>query len=376
MSFQTMRLIIELTLSLHFFIRCRVAFGGGWWQLPVLLWLVIMIVPQTLQGLDVLPEPVMGILLKIWPVWAGYLILFLVAALGLDLLRLLAGLAGAASGHSWWSSLAAKRAVPAALALSAVIAVYSYYTAYNPSLKHVVFQTGKLPEDVDSLRIVQLTDVHLSSLIVHDDLKKMTDLAISAKPDILVVTGDLVDTDMRGRDSEAALLAAVKPRYGSYAVMGNHEYYRGVENSLGFMEKAGLNVLRGEGLEAGGIIVAGVDDEAFRNSLSVEPVRMLRDWYSSGLFVLFLKHRPSPIPGTSGFYDLQLSGHTHGGQMWPGHILIKKVNGYLSGLYRDPGGKSFIYTSNGSGFWGMPLRFLAPPEVTLIELVRKEPEKI
>ncbi len=368
MSFHTMRLIVEIGFSLHFFIRCRTAFGGGWWQLALLFWLIVMIVP--LEGF--LPEYLAGFS-KLQPIWIGSLVLFTAAALGLDVLRLLTGLSGALSGHSWWPLLAAKRAVPLALLATLAIVAHSCYMARNPGLKHIVIESDKLPEDVDSLRIVQLSDLHLGPQIGLDDLKKTAALVREAKPDILVATGDVVDANLSEREAEAALLASLKPRYGFYAVLGNHEFYRGLDNSLEFMEKAGMTLLRGRGIETGGIAVVGIDDEAVRSSLSADPVRLLRHWRDSGLFVLFMKHRPRPAPGTAGLYDLQLSGHTHGGQMWPGHLLISRANGhYLSGLYENPETKSAVYVSRGSGFWGIPLRFLAPPEVTLIELVRKE----
>lgn len=366
MSFHTMRLLIEIAFSLHFFLRCRFAFGGGWWQAPVLLCLIVVLLPG-----EVMPG-FMGGLLKFQPVWIGSLVLFTVAALGLDIARLLAGLAGALTRHSWWPLLSAKRAVPAAIVLTVGIVLYANYMARNPGLQHIVIQTRKLPEDVQSLRVVQLSDVHLGSLIDVDDLKKVVTLAAEAKPDMVVMTGDLVDDDMSARQADAALLATLAPRYGMYAVLGNHEYHSGLENSLRFIERAGFKLLRGEAVETGGIVVAGIDDESLRHSLSVEPVRLLREWQDSGLFVLSLKHRPSPPPGADGLYDLQLSGHTHGGQMWPGHFLIRWANShYLSGLYE----KSGVYVSRGSGFWGMPLRFLAPPEVTLIELVREREEQ-
>ncbi len=378
MSFHVMRLMMELILNAHLFLRCRAAFGWGWQLIPLFLWILLMLNPGGLFP-NSLP-----FVFKVKPLWTPALLLFLTAALGLDLLRLLLGLAGLVSGHSWWSLLAARRAVPLALVLTVIVGAHSCYMARRPSLKHVVVYSDKLPEDVDSIRIAQLSDAHLSDLIGLEDLKRMAALISEARPDILVATGDIVDGDMRGRDEEAALLASLSPRYGSYAVFGNHERYAGLVNSarfgnlngavspLNFLEKAGFTILRGRAVEAGGIVVAGFDDESIRATKSADAVRLLRECQKAGLFVLLLKHRPKPVPGTEGLYDLQLSGHTHGGQIWPGHFMVKAANnGYLYGLHPGGKGEGAVYVSRGSGFWGMPMRFLAPPEVNLIEIVRK-----
>jgi predicted MPP superfamily phosphohydrolase len=369
-----MRLMLEAALSLHFFLRCRAAFGGGWWQVPAVAGLVILAAPQISRARP-WPDAAWGeFLAAAAPLWSGVLVLFLVAAVGLDLVRLLTGLAGWLGGRSWWGLLAAKRAVPLALILTLALAVHAHYMAYHPRLARVEVAAAKLPEGVESLRVVQLSDVHLSGLIDLDDLRRLTDLVTEARPDILVVTGDLVDMDMSRRQGEAELLAAFKPRYGAFAVMGNHELYAGEANAEAFIRAAGLRLLRGEAETAGGIVVAGIDDENFGGRSDRLPAgQLLGQFQDDGRFVLFLKHRPTLAPGTAGLFDLQLSGHTHGGQIWPGHFVVKRVNGVLSGLHEAPGGRGAVYTSRGAGFWGIPLRFLAPPEVTLIELVRVPP---
>ena len=383
MSFYLMRTIIEVSLSLHFFLRLKAGFVGFFWQLPVLLWLALTLSPHYLQKwLSHYPPAIDKYLAQVTPalnefqssvtpMWMGFLIIFTVTCLGLDVIRLTAGLVGQIADKSWWGFLPAKKAVPVALIMGLAFSVHAYYSAYHPRLVRVEFPTAKLPAGVDSLRIVQLTDVHLSDLITLKDLKRVAALVREAKPDILVVTGDLVDTDMRQRGEEAALLASVRPRYGTFGVYGNHERYRGEANSRDFYRQAGIKVLRGEAVSAGGIIVAGMDDEAFDvNGGRTPPGKLLRQFNRDQRFILFLKHRPNLAPGTAGLFDLQLSGHTHGGQIWPGHLIIKKVNGALHGLDYDGLSKSAVYTSRGSGFWGLPMRFLAPPEVTLIELVR------
>lgn len=368
MSWQMMRFLVEVGFGLHLFVRLRVAFGGGWWQAPVLGWMGLMLLPLLFMRRGLIPAPLLELLLWLWPVWMGFLLLFTFSILSLDFIRLAGGLAGSLAGKSWWGALAARRAVPAALVLAALLCAHSAYMAYHPRLVKVEFSTGRLPDGVKSLRLVQISDVHLSRFIGHGQLKRITDLVASAGPDILLVTGDLVDTDMSRRADDAALLAGIKTSYGAFAVLGNHEWYAGQSNSVKFHQLAGLRLLRGEAVEAGGIVVAGMDDEVFGHRWHREPPEKLLGRYKDDpRFMLFLKHRPQPAPGTDGLFDLQLSGHTHGGQIFPGHVLIKMVNYYLRGSYALSS-RSSLYVNSGAGFWGLPYRFLAPPEVTVIDL--------
>lgn len=371
MSWQMMRLLVELGLSLYFFARCRVAFGGGWWQLPAALWLGLMLVPMFFMRRGLLPQEAIEILMWLWPIWLGYMVLFVLSSLGLDLARLGLGLAGRLNGQNWWGILTTKKAGQAALLLSLLLSGYAWYEAHQPRLVHQEIESSRLPAGRDSLRIVHLSDIHLSRYVRRADLERITKLAASVQPDLLVVTGDLVDTDLRRRAGEADLLAAIKPPDGAFAVLGNHERYSGEANSIDFHRKAGLKLLRGEAAEAAGIIVAGIDDEAFNGRGDREPAAQLLNRYKNDQrFILLLKHRPGQAPGSDGLYDLQLSGHTHGGQFFPGHLFVKLTNEYLYGLYQ-PSERSAIFVSRGAGFWGLPMRFLAPPEVVLIEIKRK-----
>jgi predicted MPP superfamily phosphohydrolase len=296
------------------------------------------------------------------------------AALGLDLIRLFLLLAGKLAGQAWRPLLAAKKAVPLALLLAFAMTTNSIYMAYHPRLTKIEFPTTKLPAGVDSLRIGLVSDIHLSRFIRCNDLKYMLNLYDGFNLDFLVLTGDVVDTDMTGRMEEAELLAALKPRYGLFAVMGNHERYTGEKNALDFFHRAGVRVLRGEIAEAGGLVLAGLDDESFGGSgdgQTAEKLLSTLQLQGDPRFILLLKHRPALAQGTAGLFDLQLSGHTHGGQIWPAHFLIKKINGALKGLNYDASSRSAVYTTSGAGFWGLPMRFMAPAEVALIELRRK-----
>jgi predicted MPP superfamily phosphohydrolase len=217
--------------------------------------------------------------------------------------------------------------------------------------------------------------VHLGLLVREGRLTRILEKVKAASPDIFVSTGDLVDGQTDSLNGVGNLLREVKPTLGKYAVTGNHELYAGLNRSLEFTRQAGFRVLRGEGTSVAGLItIAGVDDPVvtgYSRSMEV-PERDLLSPFPRDQFTLFLKHRPEVEKSAVGLFDLQLSGHAHKGQIFPFSLIHRFVYDYLAGLYDLPSG-SRIYVSRGSGTWGPPIRFLAPPEVTVIDLVPEKP---
>jgi len=234
-------------------------------------------------------------------------------------------------------------------------------------LVEVRMETKRLEPGSPPLRIVQLADLHLGLLLGQGKLRKVLDLVARAEPDLVVATGDTVDASFRGLGEEADMLVECRPPRGKFAVLGNHEYNAGVEQSLAFLRAAGFTVLRGESAPAGdGLIIAGVDDPA--GSIWGEQVRADEDAALPPArgrpLTVLLKHRPTVSEGSPARFDLQLSGHTHGGQIFPFGLLGALQYHYAAGLYRLEGG-SVLYVSRGAGTWGPPLRVFARPEVTL-----------
>lgn len=235
--------------------------------------------------------------------------------------------------------------------------------------------TSKLPKGCPKLRIVQLTDLHLGPFVGLPLLAQILRKVREVDPDIVVVTGDVADGRLTGRKREIGMLRRIKPRYGMYAVPGNHDYYDDIDEAVFFMESAGMKVLRTEAVEAGGIIIAGADD---RDHLIIEQWNLSRsetlvlshEREQREKFLLLLRHRPIVEKGTEGHFDLQLSGHTHGGQLFPLISSRHRIPGYARGLKKLKCG-GFLYVSNGAGFVGPPVRLLAPPEIAVIDLVRE-----
>jgi predicted MPP superfamily phosphohydrolase len=171
------------------------------------------------------------------------------------------------------------------------------------------------------------------------------------------------------------MLATVDPPLGKFAIAGNHEFYAGIRQSGRFLRAAGFKFLRNEDFELNGLInLVGVDDPAGKRrypeigQVGKEEKILLAD-LDSERFTLLLKHRPTVEIESLGRFDLQLSGHTHGGQIFPFNLITRLFYPRERGLYRLDK-ESVLYVSRGTGTWGPPMRFLSPPEVTLIELQR------
>lgn len=260
-----------------------------------------------------------------------------------------------------------------ALALYGVVVVTSaawgLVEAANIRLKEVRLSTPKLARGAAPVRIVQVTDIHLSPILKARTLAKIIRLVNKAAPDVLVCTGDLSDEPYKIGKSLAEMLATVRAPMGKFGCLGNHEYYTGLQNSLSFYQTAGLKTLRGESVVAGPVRIVGVDDPAGLQRR--EPCFLDEPAALAGADgtrpVVLLKHQPRINPASAGRFDLQLSGHLHGGQIFPFNLVVYCFYPITSGLHRVAP-NSYIYLSRGTGTWGPPLRLLAPPEVTLIIL--------
>ena len=308
--------------------------------------------------------------------WMGFLFLFTVCALALDGWRILGGAAAWLTKQDLSACIPGPRAAFfVTLALSAAMTAYGYVEALHVRTERVVIETEKLPAGMDRFRICQISDVHLGLIVREERLARMLDVVKRESPDMLVSTGDLVDAQIDRIAMLAGPLRDIRPAFGKFAVTGNHEYIAGVDQALAFTKDAGFDVLRAEARDIGGFLtVAGVDDPAgqggFRLRGRENGERELLSSLPGDRFTLLLKHRPDVEETTRELFDLQLSGHTHRGQIYPFTYIVRWYFPIDSGMHRL--GRSSIYVSRGTGTWGPPLRFLAPPEVTVIDLVRKK----
>jgi predicted MPP superfamily phosphohydrolase len=306
--------------------------------------------------------------------WMGILIVFFACSLTIDIFRLVL-YAGEfiIQGNFQYLKPTPGFSFFTALILSLSVSVYGYFEAHNILTEEVTITTSKLPEEVERLKVVQISDVHIGLIVRERRLKRIIREVRRADPDVLVSTGDLVDGQIDNLASLSDIFQEINPPYGKFAITGNHEFYAGLAQALDFTEKSGFTILRGEGLTVNDMInIAGVDDPAgkpygfFRDISEKE----LLSKFHNGKFTLFLKHRPVIDKKSIGLYDLQLSGHTHKGQIFPFSIFTKLF--YITNAgYLKLADDAHLYVSRGSGTWGPPIRFLSPPEVTVIKIINK-----
>jgi predicted MPP superfamily phosphohydrolase len=308
--------------------------------------------------------------------WMGFIFIYCAAALLFDAYDALIAAAGAAFASDS-SGLIPPPPVSflAAAAVSVGINLYGCFEAAHLKIERLTVESSRIPGNVEKIRIVQISDVHVGLIVRGRRLERIIEAVANHEPDILVSTGDLLDGETTDVTKPAALLNAIRPRYGKFAVMGNHEFFAGIAAAAAFHETAGFTVLRGAGTSAaGGLIqIAGVDDPMGRHLDGGRRVRdgELLSGFGRDRFTLFLKHQPIVESGARGLFDLQLSGHTHRGQIFPFSLLTRLFYRYHTGYVPFPDG-SHLYVSRGAGTWGPPVRFLAPPEIAVIDLV---PEK-
>ncbi len=311
-------------------------------------------------------------------IWMGILLLFFFASLLLDAYRLLIYLTGRFTrGDLSFLTPSPLQIFLIPMLLSLFLNAYGYHEAKNIRTEEVTIKTVKIPQGTGRIRIVQISDVHIGMIVRGDRLEKIVEKVRQADPDILVSTGDLVDGQIDNLMPSARLFEDIQPRFGKYAVTGNHEFYAGIEQAMAFHRSAGFRVLRGEAETAAGLItIAGVDDPAGdRFGVDRNPTeKKLLTELPRERFTLLLKHKPVPDRETLGLFDLQLSGHTHRGQIFPFSLLTALAFPYHAGYFELPE-RAGLYVSRGSGTWGPPVRFLAAPEVTVIDLIYREEKK-
>ncbi len=310
--------------------------------------------------------------------WMGFFFLFFSASLAIDVYHGILHGVGIFSSRDFSALLLTKRtALILSLALGMATAAYGYFEARNIRSERVVISTAKIPSSVGKLIIVQISDVHLGLIVRQERLKRIISEINEASPDLLVSTGDLVDGQINRMTGLAELLQDIRPKFGKFAVTGNHEVYAGLDQAVSFTERAGFKVLRDEGSTAGGLInIVGVDDPTIEKVTHFRqaPEKAILSNVPSDKFTLLLKHRPVVDRESLGLFDLQLSGHVHKGQIFPFNLVTRLFYPVRTGFMLYPQ-NSALYVSRGTGTWGPPIRFLAPPEVTVIELIHADKDK-
>lgn len=266
----------------------------------------------------------------------------------------------------------------AVTAVAAVLLVWGYAEAMRvPRIKNVVVPLRRLGAGLDGLRVVMVTDTHYGPINRARWSARMVARVNELEADVVCHVGDIADGTVAERRDQASPLAAVNPAAARVYVTGNHEYIREAQEWLDYMESIGWAALHNRHIivERGEdrLVVAGVDDATARGSGERghgENLEAALAGADPELPVLLLAHQPKQIPhAVKAGVDLQISGHTHGGQIWPFNFLVRLDQPVVHGLSRH-GDRTQLYTSRGSGFWGPPFRVFAPSEITVLTLRR------
>lgn len=271
------------------------------------------------------------------------------------------------------------------LVLAGVVVLLLYGIARalaRPPIRRREIVIERLPPTLDGLTIGQLTDTHLSPILGRAWIAKVVDRLNALQPQIVVHTGDLADGDIGRRTAAVDELGRIVAPRGRYFITGNHEYLSDAEHWVEHMRALGWIVLQNSHVVVGAddaqLAIIGINDltapgkgpAADRSDIDKAVLGV-----PSTMAKILLAHQPKQVRDAVHIgADLQLSGHTHGGQMWPFHLLVKLEQGVVQGLSRH-GTRTVLYTSRGVGFWGPPFRIFAPPEITLITLRRRNGER-
>jgi uncharacterized protein len=264
-------------------------------------------------------------------------------------------------------------AVPA-LALAATL--LGFLNAHRtPRVRTVEIAHPGLPASLHGFTIAQISDLHVSPTIRRHFVGRVVAAVNALAPDVIAITGDLVDGTVAELADEVAPLAALAAPGGVYFVSGNHEYYAGVHAWLAQVRRLGIRVLQNEHVvidrDGAKLVLAGVSDFSaghFEQAHRSDPEAALRDAPADASMKVLLAHQPrsAPAAARAGF-DLQLSGHTHGGQFLPWNFFVRFQQPFTAGLHQLD--RLTVYVSRGTGYWGPPKRFGAPSEITRIRLV-------
>jgi len=371
--------------GLHYYIAQRLVLDPGW-PAP---WRRGLLTALALLGASLIAEPIAERLLHppasrlvSWPasLWMGFAFLTVLLLAATDALLWIGGSAALAAPDAVFTGerTAALRAVGVAAAALAAGAVGLRTALRPPALRSVEFHLERWPAALDGFRIVQLSDVHLGPILGRSFASQLVERSNALAPDLVAVTGDLVDGGVRQLAREVAPLAGLRARHGVFFVTGNHDHYSGARSWTEKVRELGMQPLRNRRVAIGdgdaGFDLVGVDDHhgSHFGGDGGEDLAAALAGRDPQRPAILLAHDPSTFKGASGLgIDLQISGHTHGGQIWPFGYLVRLAIPFVAGRFARNGAQ--LYVSRGTGFWGPPMRLLAPAEITEIVLRRAAP---
>jgi predicted MPP superfamily phosphohydrolase len=308
-----------------------------------------------------------------WQVWLPWLMTgFFSWLLVLTLLRDLGLAASALLGSAQW----VRESALAVMALTPLVTAVGVAMARRVApVTDIAIPIAGLSPALEGFTIAQISDIHVGPTIKREYVDRIVQRVNGLRADMVAITGDLVDGSVRELSGDTAPFGELASRHGTYVVTGNHEYYSGAHSWIAELRRLGANVLLNEHVvldhDGASVTIAGVTDYSahhFDPSHRSDPGAALAGAPNGSPRVL-LAHQPrSAALASAAGYDLQLSGHTHGGQFWPWNFFVRLQQPFTAGLHRL--GSMWVYVNRGTGYWGPPMRFGIPSEITRIRLVR------
>ncbi|MGR0480760.1 MAG: metallophosphoesterase [Candidatus Electronema sp. V4] len=311
--------------------------------------------------------------------WLGMLLLFFVFFLCADALKILALAARclllrqcAKPDPARWQQLS-RLTVAAGLLVVLTAAAFGVKKGAEPPAVHrVEIRLDKLPAAFKGFKIVQISDIHIGEMADAADLAETVAIVNRLQPDIVAITGDLVDGEAAQLRGELAPLEGLRAKEGVFFVTGNHEYYSGADDWLPEIKRLGVTVLANERREIrrgeDALVIAGVNDHKAGRFGDPPDYERALGGIAPGRTVILLAHQPAAAKQAAAWQpDLVLSGHMHGGQIWPFKYFVLLQQPYIRGLYREGGTQ--LYVNQGTATWGPPMRVGTEKEIT--ELILK-----
>lgn len=312
-------------------------------------------------GRDVLPQSVLSFIYTISTSWVFMSIFFLVIFLVLDILRLVPAVHVETILYKNWISFAA------IVGFVALVFVYGYHKYLNKERVELNITLDKPVALNSPIKIVALSDLHLGNSIDRNEFAGWVELINKEQPDIVLLAGDVIDFDIRPLldQNVAEVFRQIKSKYGVYAIMGNHEYISGANNSVEFLENAGVNVLRDSAaLIDGRFYIVGRDDRSY---FGRKPIWELTEALDKSKPVIVLDHQPYNLEEVVPHgVDIQISGHTHHGQIWPISWITNAIYELSHGYMKKE--NTHFYVSSGMGIWGGKYRIGTQSEYVVINL--------
>jgi hypothetical protein len=378
--------LLLFSFLLHAYIGVRLLPSLSSWPLAQVLLGLLLLASTVLTPLGLTARRFKSQPLSDRMAWTGMLFMGLFSSLFvLTLLRdaaLLAGLGVLAAAPAAFSLDAAASNSAAAVPLASLfMSLVGFFNARRiAAVVRVDVPIAGLPPALHGFSIAQISDIHVGPTIKQGYLQAIVSAVNALQVDMVAVTGDLVDGTVAELAHHVAPLAGLTSTHGTYFVTGNHEYYSGAHAWIAELQRLGLRVLMNEHvvLQHGqrpaqeALVLAGVADWSaahFDASHRSDPHAALAGAPEAAAVKLLLAHQPrSAAAAAHAGFDLQLSGHTHGGQFWPWIFFVRFQQPFTAGLHRLK--NLWVYTSRGTGYWGPPKRFGAPSEITHLRLVR------